>query len=96
MIGYEEAVEAMKLEGYEEDILTYLRESHEVYKEDAGKSRWWQNWEVVVKIGDKYFRYFDATSDDRSAKEAGREFDTSSITRVYPKQVMKTVYTDVN
>lgn len=93
MTGYEEAVEAMKLEGYEEDILTYLRESDTVYREGLGTSRWWTNWEVVAKIGDKYFRYFDATSDDRTAKEAGWEFDTSSITRVYPKIVLKTIYT---
>lgn len=95
MNGYEEVLELMKLEGYEEDVLVYLRESKEVYREGLDNSRWWTNWEVVVKIDEKYFSYLDATADDRTAKEAGWTFDTSTITRVYPKQVMKTVYTAV-
>jgi hypothetical protein len=75
------------------DLLETLCEENIVSEVHDGDQRWWSNYTRVVQIDDKFIEYFWAkTTGDMTAREAGWEFDWSSVREVHPKQKIITVY----
>ena len=71
-------------------LLEALREGNEVYKELVEEYRWWNEYRIVIKVGDTYIGYFDAdTTGDMSATEAGYEIDLDAVCEM--EQVQKTI-----
>lgn len=67
------------------DILELLQSGEEVHSQHEGSNRWWEDWSYVVKIGDKYFRYWYAEANrDESVRELGYEWDVDSVEEVTP------------
>lgn len=69
-------------------VLEVLREMPEVSRKQTGRSRWWTNYAVIVKVGGAFLKYYDAQSDDRTAQEAGWVFDPASVAEVVPVKEM--------
>jgi hypothetical protein len=74
------------------ELIDILTEADTVFSKKVSGSRWWDNTQEVVRIGDKYFEYMGATTTgDMSAWEAGWEFDWSTVVEVEPYQETITI-----
>lgn len=96
----EEALEWLKAynlkEGYtdtDRDIWETVSEAKNISRFEYGQHRWWNDYEYVVKIEDKYFRYIGAEANrDESMSDLGWDYDISTIYEVYPiEKVITTV-----
>ena len=77
----------------DDELLELLRSYDEVYKEKTSEHRWWNEYQYVIKIGNKYIAYVYAeTTGDMNAWEAGYEFDSDSICEMEPIEKTITNY----
>ncbi len=72
----------------DQEAIDEIRESDVVYSRLDVERRWWHEYFTVVKIGDKYISFIEAsTTGDRSPSEVGFDFDPTTICEVVPKEV---------
>jgi hypothetical protein len=72
----------------DQEAIDEIRESDIVYRSLIIDRRWWHEYLTVVKIGDKYISFIEAsTTGDKSPLEVGFDFDPTTICEVVPKEV---------
>lgn len=79
----------------DEKLIEWLRESSydAVYEEMCSKHRWWDEYFVVVKIGDKFIGYqWACATGDMTVYELGWEFDFNTLCECEEKQKTITYY----
>jgi hypothetical protein len=80
-------------DGNKQQMFYFLDDRPQIYKENMGSHRWWDDWFYVVKIDDLLIGYLGARANrDESITEIGWEFDLSSICEVEPVEVTTVVY----
>lgn len=88
------------LEELEENLLEHLTESGEdICELDRETFRWWDEFTIIKKIGDKYFSYIWASANrDESIFDLGWCFDYDSLIEVepYEETVIQTKYKPIN
>lgn len=92
----EHLVQYCKSNGWEaedSDLLEVLREAKEVYREEVGQCRWWNEYLYVVEVEGVTIGYIYAEANrDESVSELGYEFDASTICEMRPVEKTITVY----
>lgn len=76
------------------ELLCFLRELDEIWKEHKSGHRWWDTYTKVVQLQDRFLQFTDAqTTGDTSAIDAGWEWD-GIVTEVFPHTttIVTTVY----
>lgn len=74
----------------DDELIECLLEETVIKSEEIDRRRWWNVYIMTCKVGDNYFQYENArTTGDMSAREAGYDFDPSTIKLV--KKVTKTI-----
>jgi hypothetical protein len=72
----------------DQEAIDEIRESDIIYRSLIIDRRWWNEYLTVVKIGDKYISFIEAsTTGDKSPSEVGFDFDPTTICEVVPKEV---------
>jgi GGDEF domain-containing protein len=75
------------------ELYEVLTESKEVYREESGSHRWWNDYFIVVSLDGQLIGFIgaDATG-DTSLSDLGWEFNPNSVTEVEAKEKVITVY----
>lgn len=77
----------------ENSLIDTLTEAPVIYKEETGKSRWWNNYFRVTEINGLLIGYgWAETFRDESPDDCGWEFNTDTIVEVEQIEITTTVY----
>lgn len=77
----------------ERDLIETVTEGDVIHKEIVSNHRWYDDEERIVKIGDKFIRYYNFhITGDKSPSDMGLEIDIDSIQEVIKKQKLTDYY----
>ena len=66
-----------------EDAEEILLEGNNVSREEYNNKRWWIEYDYVVKIGERFWKYIHAEANrDESVEELGFDWDENSVQEV--------------